>query len=592
MKTTKRILSVLLALAMGLGLLGITANAAVPENLNPYLTMNYAAWMALQNIHKCTFDDFGGPAAFEAYGAALESAETPQKISNINMAFYDPDKPKNIVKHINGRNIADIIEEAANLFEHDLCTGFMSDWYLVRWLQLWCITALLYLEPLPGKTTNDFYSAYQLAHYNIRKTYGLMYFPYWVMASEGSVAKIEEPLEQVIEAYYGPQAVSFVKNYFIGYATQGYVAVSPVSAFASAAHLSPGNILLVDNIELNQISIPGKSAIMACDISVCSLITDPVTFEDDSFVSVQPNGPVTVSLCVPENYVGDLADLTVYQDGVPLPCSPRTVTTTANNITATIRFLDVTVDSLGTFCIAEPSPFYDQVPLEEGTVSVIYPYETFDGTQPRLNVTASSTGNTGVHDYDDYYTPVPGYSWNITFGDGQQPAGEVTVRVPFPPGANVNDLRVCHVDSGGTYAPMTILNLDKAAAAGYLEFKTDHFSVYAVFQRHEHRYTGVTTPPTCTAQGYTTFTCAEDGSSYADHYAPALGHEWGGWVITIPATTESEGVETRVCARDASHTETRAIAKLQPAAQKWWQKLPAWVQWILRYLCFGWLWMK
>ena len=27
-------------------------------------------------------------------------------------------------------------------------------------------------------------------------------------------------------------------------------------------------------------------------------------------------------------------------------------------------------------------------------------------------------------------------------------------------------------------------------------------------------------------------------------------------------------------------------------AQTWWQKAPAWIQWILKYLCFGFLWMK
>ena len=25
---------------------------------------------------------------------------------------------------------------------------------------------------------------------------------------------------------------------------------------------------------------------------------------------------------------------------------------------------------------------------------------------------------------------------------------------------------------------------------------------------------------------------------------------------------------------------------------RWWEKLPAWLQWILRYICFGWIWMK
>jgi len=33
------------------------------------------------------------------------------------------------------------------------------------------------------------------------------------------------------------------------------------------------------------------------------------------------------------------------------------------------------------------------------------------------------------------------------------------------------------------------------------------------------------------------------------------------------------------------------LPALQPPAPKWWAPLPDWVQWLLRYLCFGWLWM-
>jgi len=29
-----------------------------------------------------------------------------------------------------------------------------------------------------------------------------------------------------------------------------------------------------------------------------------------------------------------------------------------------------------------------------------------------------------------------------------------------------------------------------------------------------------------------------------------------------------------------------------PLVAPWWQKLPAWLQLILRYVCFGWIWMK
>ncbi|MCL1951914.1 MAG: hypothetical protein FWF60_03720 [Oscillospiraceae bacterium] len=38
---------------------------------------------------------------------------------------------------------------------------------------------------------------------------------------------------------------------------------------------------------------------------------------------------------------------------------------------------------------------------------------------------------------------------------------------------------------------------------------------------------------------------------------------------------------------------TDPIDPVDPALlQKWWQKVAPWVQWILRYLCFGWIWMR
>jgi hypothetical protein len=41
---------------------------------------------------------------------------------------------------------------------------------------------------------------------------------------------------------------------------------------------------------------------------------------------------------------------------------------------------------------------------------------------------------------------------------------------------------------------------------------------------------------------------------------------------------------------DAISTETSA--GVQATTSQWWQGLPGWVQWILRWLIFGWIWMK
>lgn len=44
------------------------------------------------------------------------------------------------------------------------------------------------------------------------------------------------------------------------------------------------------------------------------------------------------------------------------------------------------------------------------------------------------------------------------------------------------------------------------------------------YNYHTHSYTAVVTPPTCTEQGYTTYTC-ECGDSYVEDYVGAIGHK-------------------------------------------------------------------
>ena len=51
---------------------------------------------------------------------------------------------------------------------------------------------------------------------------------------------------------------------------------------------------------------------------------------------------------------------------------------------------------------------------------------------------------------------------------------------------------------------------------------TIHFST----PEHTHAYSETVTPPTCTEQGYTTYTCT-CGDSYVDSYVPATGHSGG-----------------------------------------------------------------
>lgn len=64
-----------------------------------------------------------------------------------------------------------------------------------------------------------------------------------------------------------------------------------------------------------------------------------------------------------------------------------------------------------------------------------------------------------------------------------------------------------------------------------------------------HSYEKVVTEPTCTEQGFTTYTCKECGKSYVDDYTDALGHDFGEWIVDVEATCVSEGKQHQTCSR-------------------------------------------
>ena len=61
-----------------------------------------------------------------------------------------------------------------------------------------------------------------------------------------------------------------------------------------------------------------------------------------------------------------------------------------------------------------------------------------------------------------------------------------------------------------------------------------------------HSYNAVVTAPTCTQEGYTTYTCSSCGDSYVDNTVAALGHSYNA-VVTAPTCTDA-GYTTHTCA--------------------------------------------
>lgn len=78
--------------------------------------------------------------------------------------------------------------------------------------------------------------------------------------------------------------------------------------------------------------------------------------------------------------------------------------------------------------------------------------------------------------------------------------------------------------------------------------------------QHKHTYTESVTKPTCSAQGYTTYTCS-CGESYMGNQKAALGHSWSAWKTVTQPTQTANGKEERKCTR-CNATESRTLDKL------------------------------
>lgn len=83
---------------------------------------------------------------------------------------------------------------------------------------------------------------------------------------------------------------------------------------------------------------------------------------------------------------------------------------------------------------------------------------------------------------------------------------------------------------------------------------------YVPQQVHKHSYTAVVTAPTCTEDGYTTYTC-DCGDSYIDDIVPAA-HSWDEGIVTVEPTEEAEGEMLYTCTV-CGETKTETLPVLE-----------------------------
>ena len=87
------------------------------------------------------------------------------------------------------------------------------------------------------------------------------------------------------------------------------------------------------------------------------------------------------------------------------------------------------------------------------------------------------------------------------------------------------------------------------SAQGYTTYTCDCGDSYkdSFVDATGHNYTSVVTAPTCTKQGYTTYTCKTCGSSYTDAEVSATGHSYGEWTYHKFPTDVEYGQMKQTC---------------------------------------------
>ena len=77
---------------------------------------------------------------------------------------------------------------------------------------------------------------------------------------------------------------------------------------------------------------------------------------------------------------------------------------------------------------------------------------------------------------------------------------------------------------------------------------------------HTHSYTVSVVEPSCSAGGYTEYTC-ECGDKYQAEKTSALAHAWNPWTIEKEPTVKEEGIQKRICT-NCHATEEKKIDRL------------------------------
>ena len=98
---------------------------------------------------------------------------------------------------------------------------------------------------------------------------------------------------------------------------------------------------------------------------------------------------------------------------------------------------------------------------------------------------------------------------------------------------------------------------------GYIEYTCIYGETYREYIPALGHIAGadfVVTPPTCTAEGYTTFVCDRCGETFTTDYVAALGHDYSGTQTVVAPTCTEEGYTGTKCIHCDSVQKTDIVA--------------------------------
>jgi len=243
------------------------------------------------------------------------------------------------------------------------------------------------------------------------------------------------------------------------------------------------------------------------------------------------------------------------------------------SVTVTMGGTDVTESVYENGVISIPAVTGDLVITATGRFNA-------DGHLQQLPETICAGTNlwTALEPENIYYT-VDGWgntatnnSWSITFSVKPGDRIWATSLGAYPEnGSTANGVRVTWFDETGVLASLDrntvyaefaehgCITAPEGAVALNLPmtYNQAHYAAYLLSA--EHHYEATVTEPTCTEQGYTTYTCV-CADRYVDDYSAALGHDLGDWRVNKAPTCTEAGEEKRECDR-CDYVEARAVAE-------------------------------